>query len=101
MSKKTLSRIDPVSLGKWSALVSTVFSLATLLIYVPFLFIGLSTVDVALTGLLAAIVGGIFFVAFLIAVYAGMGFVMGVVIGHVYNWFAGRFGGLKLEFEDW
>lgn len=100
MSKKTLSHIDPVSLGKWTAVFSLVVMGLMLLTYLPFLVIGLFMTEVALTGLIAAIFGGLIFVVVIAGIYAIFGFVMGFTTAYFYNWFAGRFGGLELEFED-
>lgn len=100
MEEKTLSRIEPVSLGKWTAVFSVIISALMILLYLPFLLAGLFFTQVSATGLAAAFIGGIVVVIFSVGLYAVFGFMMGFVTAYFYNWFADRFGGLELEFED-
>lgn len=100
MGKKTVSRIDPVSLGKWTAAFSLIVAGLAILMYLPFLLAGLFFSEIAATGLIAAIIGGVILVLFSVGLYAVFGFFMGFVTAYVYNGFATRFGGIELELED-
>lgn len=99
MSTETLSRIEPVSLGKWTAAFSVIVSALMILMYLPFLIAGLFFTEIAASGIVAALIGGAVFVVMGVLMYAVFGFVMGFVTAYFFNWYADRFGGLELEFE--
>ena len=99
MTEFELSKIDPISAGKISAAMYMVMGLLFVLIYSPFMLLFL-LVDASAVAIIGGLVVGLIMAAIGIVFYALMGFVMGALMAYFYNFVAGRFGGLEVEFEE-
>lgn len=93
-----ISKIDPISLGKISAIMYAVIGIVMLLVYAPFMLIlaGLQ----GGTSIVVTIVGGIVFGIFGIVFYAGLGFVFGMLSGYLYNYAASKMGGIGIDLKE-
>jgi hypothetical protein len=91
-----LKRVDVISVGKIMGLVYGFLAL----VFVPFILIAMIT---GLYGQTATGVGaGVVAIVLIIMVpvlYGGIAFVVGCVAGLVYNFIAGKFGGVKFQLK--
>ncbi len=81
-----IKSINSVSLGKVLGLMYMILSL----VFSPFFFL----IAAETTSISGAVV-----VLFIIVFYGVMGVIAGLLIGIIYNFIAGRFGGIELEIE--
>jgi hypothetical protein len=81
-----IKSINSVSLGKVLGLMYMILSL----VFSPFFFL----IAAEATSISSAAV-----VLFIIVFYGAMGGIAGLLIGVIYNFIAGRFGGIELEIE--
>ena len=97
MTTQTVTRIDPVSVGK----VYAVTLAAIILIFgIPIaIIVGLFSMLVSPIAGITALVGIIIFAVILAAVYAAMGFIFGALGAFIYNVAAGKVGGVKIDLE--
>jgi hypothetical protein len=97
---KTLKRIEPLQLGKIAGAFYGLISL----IFVPFILL------FAVIGGLAAhaqngpavpftIGAGVMMALFMPVLYAGMGFIFGIIGACLYNFLASRLGGIQVDVE--
>lgn len=95
-----VKRFDPVSLGKISAVMMTLTALLTLLIYLPMLAFTIPLMgNIGLEGIAAGAIGALLMAVVFIVLYAGLGFLMGLIAAFVYNAAAKRIGGLRMKME--
>jgi hypothetical protein len=102
MNRITIRRFDIVRMANIVAAVYVVFALIFgLFIFLPILLIGgiassqSSSGAAAIFG--AGLIGGLIFYVIIVLVYAIFGWIFGAIIAAVYNFVAGRLGGLQLD----
>jgi len=99
MAKVELRRIGVVSAGKIVGLMYGVFGIIAALFFVVYMLV-ISLLGVALSRSLLALFPAVFGVAFIFllpVMYGLMGFVLGCLGALIYNFIAGKIGGLELE----
>ncbi len=103
LSKSTVKRVDPMSLGKVLAVIYGVIALIIAVIYLFIIVIigaaaGAASNNLAL-GLIGGLFGGILIGALIVLMYAGIGFLAGLITAAIYNVVAKRVGGVQIELE--
>jgi len=91
--KKQLTYITPLRAG----IVLGALYACLALIIVPFLLIG---TFLASRGAASSIIAGIFLAVFAPVLYAGLGFIAGVIMAALYNLIARWTGGIEFEVRD-
>lgn len=77
------------------AVLGTIF----VLIYAPFMLVFLA-LDLSAVAIVAGIIVGLIMAIIGIIFYALTGFLLGAFMAYFYNFIAGRFGGVEVEFEE-
>jgi hypothetical protein len=97
MTTQTVTRVDPVSVGKIYALA---LAAMILIIGIPVaIIIGLFAMMAGPEVGILALVGILIFVIIASALYAAIGFVFGTIGAFIYNVAAGKVGGVKIDLE--
>jgi Ca2+/Na+ antiporter len=90
---QAIKRVDPVSVGKYLA------GAYALIAIVAGLFFTVAGLVALATGDWEPLVTGLVIILFGTALYAGFGFVVGLVGGWIYNLVARRTGGIRIVLE--
>ncbi|MAG22252.1 MAG: hypothetical protein CL943_03025 [Candidatus Diapherotrites archaeon] len=95
MVTKTLTRIDPVSLGKiYAALMAGMVLIFGVIVS---LFGGIGTMAIAGANGILVLLGALLVTVLGAALYGVIGFVFGAIIAWIYNLVARKVGGIKVD----